>query len=62
MDMTLYDFVNMAIDNYYDCYVWDNEKEENVFDGTIDDIPDELLSMPFTSWEIEGGKIGLNIN
>ena len=60
--MTLQDFIDMAIDNYYDCYVWDNEKEEEVFKGTIDDIPDELLGCEFSSWEIENGKIGLNIN
>ena len=60
--MTLQDFSDMAIDNYYDCYVWDNEKEEEVFIGTIDDIPDELLECEFSSWEIENGKIGLNIN
>lgn len=60
--MTLQDFVDMAIDNYYDCYVWDNEKEEEVFRGTIDDILDKLLEADFSSWEIDGGKIGLNIN
>ena len=60
--MTLQDFIDMAIDNHYDCYVWDNEKEEEVFIGTIDDIPDELLECEFSSWEIENGKIGLNIN
>ena len=60
--MTLQDFVDMAIDNYYDCYVWDNKKEHNVFRGTLDDIPDELLECEFSSWEIEDGKIGLNIN
>ena len=33
--MTLYDFIEMAVDNIYDCYVWDNNKEENVFEGKI---------------------------
>ena len=27
MGITLQDFIDMAIDNYYDCYVWDNENE-----------------------------------
>ena len=62
MNLTLQDFIEMAIDNYYDCYVWDNDKEEEVFRGTLDDIPDELLECEFSSWEIDGGKIGLNIN
>ena len=58
--MTLYDFIEMAIDNIYDCYAWDN-KEENVFEGKIYDIPDELLEYEITSWEISEGKIGFNI-
>lgn len=60
--MTLQDFIDMAIENYYDCYVWDCVKEEKVFEGTLYDIPDELLECEFSSWEIDGGKIGLNIN
>lgn len=52
----------MAIDNTYDCYIWDNEKEKNVFEGMLRDIPDELLELDFSSWETEGDKIGLNIN
>lgn len=62
MGITLQDFIEMAIENYYDCYVWDNEKEKEVFKGIIDDIPDELLEYEFSSWEIYNGKIGLNIN
>ena len=60
--MTLQDFVEMAIENYYDCYVWDNEKEKEVFKGIIDDIPDEFLEQEFSSWEIDNGRIGFNIN
>ena len=62
MGITLQDFIDMAIDNYYDCYIWDNEKEEQVFCGELADIPDELLEQEFTSWEIDNGRIGLNIN
>ena len=60
--MTLQDFIDMAIDNYYDCYIWDNEKEEQVFCGEMVDIPEELLDQDFSSWEIDNGRIGLNIN
>lgn len=60
--MTLQDFVDMAIDSYYGCYVWDNEKEGEVFRGTLDEIPDELLECELSSWEIDRNRIGLNIN
>ena len=62
MGRTLQDFVEMAIDNCYDCYIWDNEKEEEVFCGEMVDIPEELLEQEFTSWEIDNGRIGFNIN
>lgn len=62
MGIILREFIEMAIDNTYDCYIWDNEKEKNVFEGMLRDIPDELLELDFSSWETEGDKIGLNIN
>ena len=62
MGITLQDFIEMAIESYYDCYVWDSEKEEEVFKGIINDIPEELLECEFTSWEIDNGRIGFNIN
>ena len=62
MGMTLQDFVEMAIDDCYSCYIWDNEKEEQVFCGEMVDIPDELLDQEFSSWEIDNGRIGFNIN
>ena len=62
MGITLQDFIEMAIDNYYDCYVWDNEKEEQVFCGELVDIPEELLEQELSSWEIDNGRIGFNIN
>ena len=62
MGITLQDFIEMAIDDCYSCYIWDNEKEEQVFCGEMVDIPEELLEQEFTSWEIDNGRIGLNIN
>ena len=62
MGITLQDFVEMAIDDCYSCYIWDNEKEEQVFCGEMVDIPEELLDQDFSSWEIDNGRIGLNIN
>lgn len=62
MGITIQDFVEMAINDDYICYIWDNEKEEQVFCGELADIPDELLEQEFTSWEIDNGRIGFNIN
>ena len=62
MGITIQDFVEMAISDDYICYIWDSEKEEQVFCGELADIPDELLEQEFTSWEIDNGRIGFNIN
>lgn len=62
MGITLQDFIEMAIDDCYSCYIWDNEKEEQVFSGEIADIPGEFLEQEFSSWEIDNGRIGFNIN
>lgn len=60
--MNLYEFIEMAVDNYYPCYVWDNNKEKNIFEGELSDIPYELFEREVTSWEIDNGKIGFNID
>ena len=60
--MTLYDFVEMAVDTWYSCYIWDNNLEKDIFNGSIDEIPEELLDREITSWEICEGKIGFNID
>ena len=62
MGITLQDFIEMAISDDYICYIWDNEKEEQVFCGESVDILEELLECEFTSWEIDNGRIGFNIN
>ena len=62
MGITLQDFVEMAIDDSYSCYVWDNEKEEEIFSGELAEIPEELLYQEFSSWEIDNDRIGFNIN
>lgn len=62
MGITIQDFVEMAISDDYICYIWDSEKEEQVFCGELADIPDELLEQEFSSWEIDNGRIGFNIN
>lgn len=60
--MLLNEFVEMALDNSYECYIWDNEQEENIYAGTLGEIPDDLLEAEVTSWELEGNKIGFNVN
>lgn len=62
MGITLQDFIEMAISNDYICYIWDNEKEEQVFFGELAEIPEELLYQEFSSWEMNDGIIGFNIN
>lgn len=62
MGITIQDFVEMAINDDYICYIWDNEKEKQVFSGELSDIPEELLDQDFSSWEIDNDRIGFNIN
>ena len=62
MGITIQYLVEMAISDDYICYIWDSEKEEQVFCGELADIPDELLEQEFSSWEIDNGRIGFNIN
>ena len=60
--MNLYDFILLALEDYFKCVIWDCNKRCVVFEGELSDIPDKYLNMDLGSWEItEDGKIGLNI-
>ncbi len=59
--MILEDFINMAIDDMFYCYIWDCNKDEIVYEGMLCEIPYELLEKECSSWEINDGKIEFNI-
>ena len=60
--ITLREFVDLAVDDIYDCYIYDNEEKNNVFKGMLCDIPDDLLDAVVSSWEFDDCGIGININ
>ena len=50
MGITLQDFIEMAIDDCYSCYIWDNEKEVNVgefYEIEVEDLLNEINSEIF---------------
>lgn len=62
-NMTLRDFIWYALETYYECRIWDSNREEDVFIGTINEIPEKLMNRTFGSWELtDDGKIGINID
>ena len=60
--MILNEMIELAVENYYECRVWRNVLEKNVFKGKISDIPENLLDREITSWEIEDGIIIFNVD
>lgn len=60
--ITVRDFVELATDNIFECKVYDLMKEEYIFEGTLDDIPEEMLDCELCSWDTAtDGKINFNI-
>lgn len=64
--MTIQDFMELLIDGDSQHFnVYDNEKEEIIFDGSGSEIPDELLDEEISSMDnisIDNDIITLNIN
>ena len=65
--MTIQDFMELLIDGDSQHFnVYDNEKEEVIFDGSGSEIPDELLDEEVSSidniYGDNGDIITLNIN
>lgn len=59
--MTIRDFIEFAIDDCIDGYVYDMTLEANVFEGKLRDVPDGIKDEEIMSWEIVDGKLGLDI-
>lgn len=64
--MTIQDFMELLIDGDSQHFnIYDNEKEEIIFDGSGSEIPDELLDEEVSSIDnisIDNDIITLNIN
>ena len=65
--MTIQDFMELLIDGDSQHFnIYDNEKEEIIFDGAGSEMPEELLDEEISSidniYGDNGNIIGLNIN
>ena len=58
--MTISKFVSMAASENYYCYIYSYLLQDNIFEGMIEDIPEELLESELYSWEITD-RIVMNI-
>ena len=67
MTITIQDFMELLIDGDSQHFnIYDNEKEENIFDGVGSEMPNELLDEEISSidnvYGDNGDIITLNIN
>lgn len=62
MEITVNEFLGMALDNTFDFAVYDFSKEKNIFQSIIDnDMPDNIGDMYVESWDIRNGIMELNV-
>lgn len=61
MKITIQDMQNLAIESSFNCYIYNLKTQKIIFEGEIDDIPDELLENEIETWEIYNNKIGFNV-
>lgn len=60
--ITVRDMVELATDDVFICKVYEINKEKDIFEGTLDEIPDEMLDCELCSWDIATeGTISFNI-
>ncbi len=61
--ITVREFVDLALSVNGDTIkIYDNEKGDNIFKGTISKLTDDILDRSIGSWNIEDGTICLNID
>lgn len=60
--MTLENFIDLSVDDFYIITIWDYKKSKDVFKGELYDIPTDLLDAEIVSWELENGELIINID
>lgn len=62
--INVYEFIDLCIDgSMLNVELWDVDKEEQVYSGTLDDMPEEFQTAYVTSYDIPmmEGMLTLNI-
>lgn len=64
--MTLGEFISETCcfpDADYPFYIWQSDDQKQIWEGYMDEIPEEILEMGFESWEFDcmTMKIGFNV-
>lgn len=63
MGITVYEFLNMALDNNFNFVIYDFSKETNIFDSQKDeDMPTEIEDMDVISWNLNDGENRIELN
>lgn len=62
MGILLEDIIELTVDTSYEIYIYDNELEENVYNGTLEDIPEDIIGAEISSWEMDCGRLGFSIH
>ncbi|NBH15386.1 hypothetical protein D3Z36_14670 [Lachnospiraceae bacterium] len=64
MNITVSEFLGMALDGTYEFAIYDFSKGKNIFESWHEDseTPEEIEDMIVESWELENGKIVFNVD
>lgn len=63
MQITVYEFLSMAIDNNFDFVIYDLSAEKNIFDSRKnDEISTEIEEMIVFSYGINNNVLEINVN
>ena len=63
MVITINEFLGMALDNNFEFAIYDFSKEKNIFESkNSEEMPEEIEDMIVESWNINNGRIELNVD
>lgn len=63
MEITVNEFLGMALDSTFEFAIYDFSKEKNVFESLHDEeLPEVIGDMLVESWNIANGRIELNVD
>lgn len=60
--MTIYDFLDWALDDFMQVIIYDFATDSEIWSGTADEAKDNYSNLAICSWEVNNNTITINID
>lgn len=60
--MKVEEMIGYAVDDVFECEIWDCDDEEVLYEGWANELPSHFLDARICSWELNEGVLIFNVS